>query len=537
MSAGYSGLQNAGSQFSTTLDHSLEGIISKTIDKHTLKAGGQLYVMKANNITPVSNVNAFSFSAGFTQQNALSGSANAGNLFASLLFGWPSGGGVSYNIASAFQQIYYGFFVQDDWRVSSRLTLNLGLRWDYESPMSERYNRQNDGFALTATNPLQAQVPGLTLDGGLLFTSASNRLPFVRDLNNWQPRIGAAYRLFDHTVLRGGFATMYSVTFQTGGSNGFSSTTSYVASTNNNLTPTNGLSNPFPGGILPPTGSSLGLATLLGQGFTFADPARTIPKVYQYSLALQQLLPKQTLLEVAFAGNYATQMSVSKGINALPGQYYALPGSPIPVPSTTLLAQVPNPMAGLLPGSSLNSTTTADQNLLVPYPEFGGLTESTVPIGQSVYNSMQVSVEKRLSSGLQGRLSFTWDKIMQEMGYLNNQDAFSQLARAQASEPSKLLTLSLTYDLPLFAHTKGFLHNVFGGWEANAIMRYVNGYLISQPAGGVYPVATLHPEHAQRRAARHPLRGPDHRGLLALQELPDPREIQRAVSSQCLQPG
>lgn len=98
---------------------------------------------------------------------------------------------------------------------------------------------------------------------------------------------------------------------------------------------------------------------------------------------------------------------------------------------------------------------------------------------------MQVSVEKRLQAGLQGRLSFTWDKIMQETGYLNDQDDWSMLARVQAGEPSKVLTLSMTYMLPIFAKSKGFLHNVLGGWEANGILRYLNGSLVGAP-GWVY---------------------------------------------------
>jgi hypothetical protein len=489
---GYTGtIGNAGtgtpttSQYTTTFDHSLSGTLNKIIGKHSLKAGGELYIMKANNNTPASSINPFSFSSGFTQQNAQTGSATAGNPFASLLLGWPSGGGLSYTIASAFQQIYQGFFVQDDWRITSRLTLNLGLRWEYESPMSERYNRQNAGFAFGVTNPLQSQVTGLTLQGGLLFTDGSHRYPFVRDLNNWGPRIGASYKLFKNTVLRGGFGTNYSVTFQTGGNTGFSANTSYVSSNDANLTPANGLSNPFPGGVVQPSGSTLGLSTALGQGFSFADPNRTIPKVYNYSLALQQQLPGHTLLEVAFAGNDATQLPVSKNINFLPRSYYALPGNAIPVPSTTLLAQVTNPMAGKIPGSSLNNATVADQSLLIPYPEFGGITESTHAIGRSLYNSMQVSVEKRFAAGLQGRFSFTWDKIMQETGYLNDQDDFSMLARVQAGEPSKIATLSFTYLLPIFANGKGFLHNVLGGWEANGIVRYLNGSLVGAP-GGVY---------------------------------------------------
>ena len=439
--------------------------------------------MKANNNTPASSINPFQFNAGFTQQNAQTASATAGNPFASLLLGWPAGGAVSYTVASAFQQIYEGLFIQDDWRVTPKLTINLGLRWEYEAPMSERYNRQNAGFDFNSTNPLQSQVTGLTLKGGLLFTSSSDRLPFNRDLNNWGPRVGASYRLFNNTVIRGGFGTNYSVTFQTGGNTGYSASTGYVSSNDAGLTPANGLANPFPGGVLVPTGSSLGLSTQLGQGFTFADPDRTIPKVYNYSLAIQQQLPGQLLLEVAFAGNYATQLSVSKAINALPRSFYALPGYANPVPSTTLLAQVPNPMAGKLPGSSLNNSTIAYQSLQVPYPEFGGITESTHSIGKSLYNSLQVSMEKRLKAGLQGRFSFTWNKIMQETSYLNDQDDWSQLARVQAGEPSKVATLSLSYSLPILANRKGLIHNLFGGWEANGILRYLNGSLISAPSG------------------------------------------------------
>jgi hypothetical protein len=277
----------------------------------------------------------------------------------------------------------------------------------------------------------------------------------------------------------------YSVTFQTGGATGFSTTTGYISSNDNNITPANGFSNPFQT-ILQPSGRDLGLSTNLGQGFSFADPSRTIPKVYNYSLALQHQFPKDTLLEVAFAGNYATELSVSKGINALPRQYFVLPGGTLPVSNATLTGQVTNPMAGKLPGSSLNNATTAYQNLLVPYPEFGGITQSTVPIGKSLYNSMQLSVEKRLSAGLQGRISFTWNKIMQETGVLQDQDDWSQLARAQAGEPTKVLAVTSTYDVPIFAHTKGLVHSLFGGWQIGGVMKWNNGSLVGAPNGSAY---------------------------------------------------
>jgi hypothetical protein len=486
MSGGYSGLQNAGSQFSTTTDHSFSGTISKVAGKHTLKFGGEWFSMRANNITPVSNVNAFSFNSGYTQYNALNSAANAGNPFASMMIGAAASGAVSYNIAYAFQQIYYGAFFQDDIRVNSRLTLNLGLRWDYEGPMSERYNRQNRGFDFNVTNPLQSSVSGLTLKGGLLFTDKDNRLPFKRDLNNWQPRVGAAYRLFNNTVMRAGFGSMYPPTFQHGNANGYSVSTSYVASTDGGLTPDHSLTDPFPSGITQPPGRSLGLSTLLGQGYTFSDPERVLPRIYQYSLGFQQQLPRQTLLDVSFAGNYAAHMTVSKGINALTKDYYAYPGQATPYTSSYLLTAVTNPMAGLLPGSGLNGATTTRQNLLLPYPEFGGITEQYRPLGNSLYNSLQVSVSKRLSAGLSARVSYTWNKIMQATGYMSDQDVWTDLMRVQSSEPTKVMNISVSYKLPIFQNGNGLSHRLLGGWETNVMGRYSNGYLVSSPYTSAY---------------------------------------------------
>ncbi len=476
VSNGYSSIASASSQYSTTNDHDLSGVISKSHGGHTIKTGGEFFVMRADNNVPVSNFGTFNFNNGFTQQNALTSSSSSGNPFASVLLGYPASGSVAYNIDSAFQQLYYGGFVQDDWRVNARLTLNLGLRWDYESPMSERYYRQNRGFAFNTPNPLQAQVPSLTLNGGLLFTDGAHKLPFIRDWNNWQPRIGAAFRLTETTVLRGGFAVNYEPTFDTGNSNGFSTSTSYVSSTNGNLTPSNSLSNPYPA-IINPSGSSLGLSTLLGQGFTFSNPNRTIPKVWNYSFGIQHQFPWQFVVEAFYSGNYAQQIEVSKGINSLPANYFSLG-------STTLTANVPNPLAGLIPSNSaLNGPTISYQNLLLPYPEFGGITEANNSYGTSAYNSLQVSGQKRLSAGFQMRASFTWDKVMQRVSYLNNQDAFSNLARTQSTEPNKIFVLSGSYALPIFAKSTGVLHSILGGWNLNTILRIQAGYLINAPTG------------------------------------------------------
>ena len=140
--------------------------------------------------TPNYNFASFSFSNGFTQRDALNADAASGNAFASFLLGYASGGSAVFNPNPAWGNHYYGIFVQDDWRVTRTLTINFGGRWDYESPQTERYNRQNIGFDAAANSTFQ--VPGLALKGGLLFASSSNRLAHKRDLNNFQPRVGVA---------------------------------------------------------------------------------------------------------------------------------------------------------------------------------------------------------------------------------------------------------------------------------------------------------------------------------------------------------
>ena len=152
--------------------------------------------------------------------------------------------------------------------MNPKLTVNLGLRWDYESPFTERNNKQVAGFCMTCTNPLQASITGLTLNGGLQYTSCSNRYPYPKDWNNIQPRIGFAYQVFPKTVFRAGYGIIYFNTLESPIGTGFSQTTSYnnYTGTNSNTAPINPLSAPFPGGVLLATGSSLGLATAIGSG-------------------------------------------------------------------------------------------------------------------------------------------------------------------------------------------------------------------------------------------------------------------------------
>jgi hypothetical protein len=357
------------------------------------------------------------------------------------------------------------------------LTVNAGLRWDYETPFTERHNRQNTGFCTTCTNPLQASVTGLTLNGGLQFASSSNRYAYPTDTNNFQPRFGAEYQLNPSVVLRGGFGIIYFNTLESPLGQGFSSSTNYVG-TVDNTHPANVLSNPFPNGINLPTGSSLGLATQVGQNVTFANQNHTQPKIMQYSVSVQTQLPANMVLQLAYVGNKASQLEINKNINALPAQYYNQGAGE----ATLLQTLVPNPMAGLFPGSSLNAATIQKQFLLTPFPEFGSVTDNYASTGSILYNSLQTSVVKRVSHGFSMQGNFTWSKIMDRNIYLNPQDPLISPFRYQDPNPNLVGNLVGIYQFSSLSGKPAYERLTLGGWQVNGVLRAQNGNLVATPA-------------------------------------------------------
>jgi hypothetical protein len=385
---------------------------------------------------------------------------------------------VPINATYAYQHLYYGAFFQDDWRISRKLTLNLGLRWDYESPTSERFNQLNAGFDKTAASPVQA--PGLSLKGGLLFVSADNRLPYKRDLNNFGPRVGVAYQLNDKTVLRGGYGMSYLPAFDPGTSHGFSVSTNYVASTDGNLKPANTLSNPYPNGLIRPSGSAGGLRTLLGQGFTFYNTDVDIPVNHQFSFGIQREVPFGQVLDISYIGSRTRNLIVSRAINEVSAADLAQGAA-------FLNAQVPNPMAGLIPSNAaLNGPNIVRSQLLRPFPQFTGLTEDRLTMGRAWYNSLQVRLEKRLSHGFHYLFSYTFSKNMEAVGYLNAQDPIDQLASVITGDhaPHRAM-ISGGYDLPFFKNSGALVRGIAGGWKVNVIGTFQSGLPIGTP-GGVF---------------------------------------------------
>lgn len=471
----------AGGQISENTTGSLEEILTKTLGHHTLRFGFEGNLIRYNVQNPQSGFGAFLFDRRFTQQNSVTATvgseASSGDPIASELLGYASS--ASYNISAAYalQQIYMAPFVQDDWRATSKLTVNLGVRYDYESPFTERYNKQASNFCTTCVNPLQSSVSGLTLNGGLQYTSASNRFPYPRDLNNIQPRLGAAYQVTPTTVARAGFGIIYFNTLETPVGTGFSQTTSY----NNYVTsaPVNTISNPFPSGILLATGSSLGLSTALGQNVTFIDPHHVQPKSAQYSASVQQQFPGNIALQVAYVGTRPSRLEVNHNINILPAQYYNQGAAEVGI----LNAAVANPMAGKIPlSTTLNAATIAQNLLYLPYPEFGTVTEDYSSIGSAPYNALQIQVSSPMRHHFSLQGNFTWDKVMLHNAYIDNYAAVSgKLESVQDGNPTMFGTVFGTLELPKFLSRPAYERLLLGGWQLNTVVRMSNGPLISAP--------------------------------------------------------
>ena len=468
--------RSTGSEFTFSDTWSWSETVNKIVGSHAFKFGGEARVMFNNQDRPTSSFGRFDFSKGYTQRDPLRGDAASGNAFASLLLGIPGSGSVPINSAPAHSNRYYVLFWQDDWRVSRKVTLNLGLRWDYESPQSERFDQQNRGFDATAANPFK--VPGLQLKGGLLFTDSSNRLPYQRDLNNWQPRVGVAYQFRATTVFRAGYGISYLPTFDTGGNNGFSVETPYVSSVDGGLTPSSRWSTPYPNGLVMPPGRSQGLATLVGRGFSYGYHDRLIPHVRQFSAGFQQELPWRLLVDASYVGSRTRAVQTGKGINEVTAEQLKL--------GTDLLTLLPNSFQGLLPGTAFNGATVPRQQLLRPFPQFTGITENNRSNGYTWFNSLQVRVEKRLSAGFHFLLSYTLSKSMEATSYLNSQDRIGELCPMLTSvdAPNRLI-LSGAYELPFFNNARGAAKAVLGGWQVNSIVSFQSGLPIGTP-GGAY---------------------------------------------------
>jgi hypothetical protein len=485
----------SGDGTQTSITHMLSGNFTKLAGAHSLKFGIDARVYRAfQNRFPQAVSPDFSFSNAWTR-GPLDNSPTPpiGLELATMLLGIP-GGSMNIAASSAMQGAYYGLYFHDDFKLSRNFTLNFGMRYERETPITERYNRLNAGFDETVSSPVEAQakinyanspiaelpVSAFSARGGLTFVGAdgSARNPFQTETNNFLPRIGFSWAVLPKTVIRGGYGIFYDlvgINRTVARQAGFSQSTPIQASLDNGLTFIANNTNPFPNGLLPPLGAAGGLATNLNQGFTVYPAKRLNGYAQRFSLGLQQQVG-QLLLEATYLGNRGSRLAVNRGFNNTPNEY--LSTSPFRDNATInfLSQQGPSPFFGTNPIYGRNISRA---NLLRPFPQFGNLTVEE-PSGYSWYHSLQTRIEKRFSQGYTIQAAYTWSKAMEALEFMNAADIRPYESLGGLDRPHRL-ALSGIYEMP-FGRGRRFLSDapaavdfIAGGWQLNGIVTFQSG--------------------------------------------------------------
>ncbi len=442
------------------------------------------------------------FGRTFTQKDFSRGDPLSGSAIADLLLGAPNGGNIDNNVFPIYMFKYYSPWLQDDWKVTRKLTLNFGLRFDLNKPGVERYARISSGFDTTTVNPANARIDrsklinGSQILGGLLFAE-EGEAAVKTDKNNWQPRIGFAYSIDDKTVLRGGYGRYY--VNPVGGpgypNNGFSITTPFVSTSDQSRTPRpNSLADPFPLGVLSPPGSSLGLESFLGLGFSYSNPDFVVPKVDNFSLGIQRQLPWNIAAEVSYVGSRAYDaQSQFNGVNE-PSQSFRDKCDVTKGGSASFCNDLlPNPFQGVagFSGARFTNATLSRFELMRPFPQFGGINELERNEGRVWYNSLQVLVNKRLSRGLSLSGTYTFSKTIEEAiqqpgqqdstaSYIDDVARIKNRSLAFSDRPHRL-TMSGVWELPFGKGRKylgganRFVDLFVGGWQAAGLYIFNTG--------------------------------------------------------------
>lgn len=513
---------------------------------HNLHFGGGIFYYTYGNPingTVANNANGqFQFSGQWTQFDPLNSNcfmpssmglaANAlcsgtfapnGSGWADFLLGLPGVGHANWNDSLFDYQPVWNLYFQDDWRINHRLTVNLGLRYDVQMGLKERYNELPRGFCATCTNPITTDgvyeanianaanvaawtAAGISVPAQVLGTIApagvkgAPRNAYNTDWSNIAPRIGFAFAINPKTVVRGGWGFFYGGGLEGGSPIGYQQQTNYLASTDGGADPTQGLApvgtasnggygngTPFPAsaqyplGLQPPVGvQGLPLAGVGAGNLQVDSPLRKIPRTQAVTMGFERELPSQMALDVHFAGNYASRLRATRwdnGTVTYPELQYAVsPGA------DNYSQLLPNPYYGVysmsFPGGCGQSPTIPRLALLLQWSQYCGFNSSPPvgiyndPIGKNWYNALEVKLNKHTSHGLTLNLAYTYSKTMDGSGYQNGypyQDA-NEVHYISEFDRTHLLAVTGVYELPvgrgrmLLATAPRPVDLVLGGW-------------------------------------------------------------------------
>ncbi|MCZ2156424.1 MAG: carboxypeptidase regulatory-like domain-containing protein [Bryobacterales bacterium] len=452
---------------------------------HTMKAGIDLrrghYILQNTG-----NILLFQNSPAWTQRLYNQGEATSGDGYASFLLGTPTGGSSNYPVFPFFRQWYFAPYFQDDWKVSRKLTLNLGLRWDYNGPTDEKYNRINRGFDPKLANPIAGEISAANLalypqlknlSGGLLFAGVNGQptIAYKRDLNNWQPRVGFAYSMNDRLVIRGGYGLYYlNPTNDAQISTGFQTTTPLVSSLDDNRTPLpNVYSNPFPT-INKPAGAALGALTFAGQNSNWFNPNFNIPLMHQFSLGFQYQTTQTSTIELSYVGSRSRGLNDERDYN-IPTLDFRKQCNLLEGGSAAYCdAQVPNPFKGIeaFRGTSYFTASNISRfNMNRPFPQFNGVMQQKgLDTSDIWYNSLQVNYNQRVGDDLTIVTNYTFSKMVEQWGFNDPYVGIAQRGLYFLDHPH-YFKFTTVYELP-FGKGKKFASGVSGvtdkllsGWQ------------------------------------------------------------------------
>jgi carboxypeptidase family protein len=497
--SGYQGVGSGAGNWTPNDNYQLFTTATKVLGNHTLKVGVDAREYRLSNVSFGNSSGSFSFGNNWTV-GPLDNSPGAplGQAAAAFMMGLPTGGSFDINGASTAAEKYISGFVQDDWRVRPNLTLNLGVRYEQDFSTTERFDRTVNGFAFGSANPIQAQaqalyaqnpIPQISVGqfktpGGLLFASTGNPNIYTPQSHFFSPRFGFAWSPWgtgSKTVVRGGFGIFVTPLGINGVIQpGFSQSTPFLPTLDGYLTVNSTLSNPFPTGFIQPSGSSLGPSTYLGQGVSFFNPNPLNPYSMRWDLDIEREFGRNIVFEIGYEGNHSIHLPDNQNLDYVPGQYLSQLPFRDNATINLLSANVPSPFHNLIPGVGISGSTVHVSQLLLPYPQFTGVTEDGVNDFSSYFDMLSMRVEKRFSNGLQLLANYSYSRLMSYSTRLNAEDPSPENFVDGIDHPHRVV-ISGRYELPFgkgkrFATGTGpIVNRLVGGWIANFIYTYETG--------------------------------------------------------------
>lgn len=495
--------------------HNWVVVATKILGRQNIKGG---YVYRGFNVysnPTTGGAGAFTFDGQYSNAAGAS-NTNSPGAIADLIMGVPSSATLTLNSGYFINtEGYHALFAQDDIRLNEKLTVNVGLRYEYEPGQSEQRNRYNVGFNPTAQSSyIGASGNTVNVTGGIQFAGVNGAPVHCCDNSHtkFSPRIGIAYSPIKDTVVHAGFGIFFAPVGIAAATTGYSQTSTYSPGNATGAVAVGSsayLASPFSSGVLQPTGNTLGALTGIGSSFTgsstyafttgLQDYGKRFPFVEQYSLDVQRQLPHDILVKVGYYGAHARNYANYTNINQIPDSVLATYAPGGVNSGVNLSTKVPNPYyaktIGGLPATGVVSTSTVAQGqLLLPFPQFGSIYELK-STGYSNYNSLVVKAEKRMARGLTVLGTYTysanWDNIFSTGSQIYStygpQDAYNpkgEYARSINSIPNRA-TASVSYDLPvgrgkkLLGNANRFVDMAVGGWQVNDEYIVQNGVPVS----------------------------------------------------------